>query len=115
MWNRLLPGKFGFLVPMFRNDKRPGNICEVQDSIPKNRLQWIFFEHGNPKEWMSHLPDASLQVIFAANEAPIAALLGHQNSAPNYGQQTQTTPSAGPTYIQQAQSARNVLTPRAFV
>eukprot|EP00971_Amphidinium_carterae_P083922 1660734-Amphidinium_carterae.1 len=54
---------------------------------------------------MSPLPDASLQVIFAADEAPITELPGHQNSAPTYMQQTQTTPSAGPTYIQQAQSA----------
>eukprot|EP00971_Amphidinium_carterae_P108683 2151863-Amphidinium_carterae.1 len=54
------------------------------------------------KEWMSPLPDASLQVIFAADEAPITALPGHQNSAPAYIQQTQTTPNAGPTYIQQA-------------
>eukprot|EP00971_Amphidinium_carterae_P300922 5979325-Amphidinium_carterae.1 len=51
---------------------------------------------------MSPLPDASLQVIFAADEAPITALPGHQNSAPAYIQQNQTTPSAGPTYIQQA-------------
>eukprot|EP00971_Amphidinium_carterae_P292377 5803932-Amphidinium_carterae.1 len=52
---------------------------------------------------MSPLPDASMQVIFAAGEAPITALPGSQNSAPGYiQQQAQTTPSAGPTYIQQA-------------
>eukprot|EP00971_Amphidinium_carterae_P003276 64551-Amphidinium_carterae.1 len=39
----------------------------------ENRLQWIFFEHGNPKEWISPLPDAGMQVILAADEAPITA------------------------------------------
>eukprot|EP00971_Amphidinium_carterae_P306544 6091646-Amphidinium_carterae.1 len=51
---------------------------------------------------MSPLPDASMQVIFAANEAPIAALPGSQISAPAYMQQAQTTPNAGSAYIQKA-------------
>eukprot|EP00971_Amphidinium_carterae_P096632 1912631-Amphidinium_carterae.1 len=46
-----------------------------------------------------------MQVIFAADEAPITAHIGYRNSAPNYIQQTQTMPNAGPTYIQQAQPA----------
>eukprot|EP00971_Amphidinium_carterae_P298695 5934299-Amphidinium_carterae.1 len=91
MWNRLLPGRYGSLIPMFRNDRRQRDIRELQDSIPKviafleawenvpknqqpkwyhdaladysieTRLQWIFFDQGSPKEWMSPLPDASLQ------------------------------------------------------
>eukprot|EP00971_Amphidinium_carterae_P290876 5776269-Amphidinium_carterae.1 len=43
-----------------------------------------------------------MQVIFAANEAPITALPGSQNSAPAYTQQAQTMSNAGLTYIQQA-------------
>eukprot|EP00971_Amphidinium_carterae_P134132 2657867-Amphidinium_carterae.1 len=91
MWQRLLPGRFASLIPMFRNDRRQRDIREIEDLIPKvrafleawenvpqnlqpkwyhdalagysieNRMQWIFFEHGNPKEWMSPLPEASMQ------------------------------------------------------
>eukprot|EP00971_Amphidinium_carterae_P107774 2134143-Amphidinium_carterae.1 len=119
---------------MFRNDKQQRDIRELQDYLPQvitfleawenvlknhqppwyqaalakynivERLQWIFFEHGNPKEWISPLPDVGMQVIFAEDEAPITANTGYQNSGPNYVQQTQTTPSAGPTYMQQAQT-----------
>eukprot|EP00971_Amphidinium_carterae_P103832 2056033-Amphidinium_carterae.1 len=35
MWNRLLPGKYGILIPMFRNDRRPRDIREVEDQTPK--------------------------------------------------------------------------------
>eukprot|EP00971_Amphidinium_carterae_P107717 2132898-Amphidinium_carterae.1 len=125
---------------MFRNDRRPRDIREVEDQIPKvihfleawenvpknlqpnwyrdalanysiqDRIHWIFFEHGDPKEWMSPLPDASVQVVFAEGEAPITALPGtqqpQQHSAPIYIKQEQTTPtpSAAPTYIQQSPS-----------
>eukprot|EP00971_Amphidinium_carterae_P282315 5604831-Amphidinium_carterae.1 len=119
---------------MFRNDRRQRDIREIEDQIPKvrafleawenvpqnqqpkwyrdalagysieNRMQWIFFEHGNPEDWMSPLPDASMQVIFAADEAPITALPGSQSSAPVYMSQSQTVPNAGPSYIQQASS-----------
>eukprot|EP00971_Amphidinium_carterae_P163304 3237935-Amphidinium_carterae.1 len=119
-------------LPMFCNDRRQRDIREIEDQISKvkafleawenvpqnlqpkwyrdalaghsieNRLQWIFFEHGNPKEWMFPLPETSMQVIFAADEAPITALPGSQSSAPVYIQQAQTMPSAGSSYIQQA-------------
>eukprot|EP00971_Amphidinium_carterae_P329138 6461427-Amphidinium_carterae.1 len=38
------------------------------------RLQWIFFEHSNPKEWISPLPDAEMQVIFTEPTAADAKL-----------------------------------------
>eukprot|EP00971_Amphidinium_carterae_P141865 2810087-Amphidinium_carterae.1 len=33
MWNRLLLGRYGSLIPMFRNDRRPRDICEVEDQV----------------------------------------------------------------------------------
>eukprot|EP00971_Amphidinium_carterae_P025520 503556-Amphidinium_carterae.1 len=35
MWQRLLPGRFASLIPMFRSDKRQRDIRELQDQIPK--------------------------------------------------------------------------------
>eukprot|EP00971_Amphidinium_carterae_P311093 6182359-Amphidinium_carterae.1 len=35
MWQQLLPEKYGSLIFMFCNDRRPRNICEVEDQIPK--------------------------------------------------------------------------------
>eukprot|EP00971_Amphidinium_carterae_P231121 4586675-Amphidinium_carterae.1 len=35
MWQRLLPGKYGTLIPMFRNDRRQRDIREIEDQIPK--------------------------------------------------------------------------------
>eukprot|EP00971_Amphidinium_carterae_P165068 3272174-Amphidinium_carterae.1 len=35
LWNRLLPGRFGALIPMFRNDKKQRDIRELQEYIPK--------------------------------------------------------------------------------
>eukprot|EP00971_Amphidinium_carterae_P169082 3349345-Amphidinium_carterae.1 len=35
MWQRLLPGRYGSLIPMFRNDRRQRDIRVVEDQIPK--------------------------------------------------------------------------------
>eukprot|EP00971_Amphidinium_carterae_P237038 4704397-Amphidinium_carterae.1 len=35
MWQRLLPGRFASLIPMFRNDRCPRDIREIEDQIPK--------------------------------------------------------------------------------
>eukprot|EP00971_Amphidinium_carterae_P334495 6469812-Amphidinium_carterae.1 len=35
LWNRLLPGQYGVLISMFRNDKQQRDIRELQDYIPK--------------------------------------------------------------------------------
>eukprot|EP00971_Amphidinium_carterae_P351229 6491991-Amphidinium_carterae.1 len=37
MWQRLLPGRFASLIPMFRNDRRQRDIREIEDQIPKVR------------------------------------------------------------------------------
>eukprot|EP00971_Amphidinium_carterae_P320456 6369678-Amphidinium_carterae.2 len=124
---------------MFRNDRKQRDIRELENYIPQvikfleawenvpqnnqppwyraalanynivERLKWIFFDHDNPKHWISPLPDAAMQVILAADEAPISANTGYQNSGLNYVQQTQTTPNhspnAGPSYIQHPNDA----------
>eukprot|EP00971_Amphidinium_carterae_P052757 1038864-Amphidinium_carterae.1 len=50
MWNRLLPGKYGVLIPTFRNDKKHRDVrvfeqyiplviefLEAWDNVPKNK------------------------------------------------------------------------------
>eukprot|EP00971_Amphidinium_carterae_P288632 5731051-Amphidinium_carterae.1 len=103
MWNQLLPGKYGILIPMFRQDKNPRDFREVAKEIPKvidfleawdnvpqnkqpswyrdalanyslpDRLHWIFFQHGEPKAWMAPLPNDTDQVIFAEQATPPTA------------------------------------------
>eukprot|EP00971_Amphidinium_carterae_P334253 6469413-Amphidinium_carterae.1 len=137
-WNRLLPGKYAVLIPVFRNDKKQRDIREWEDyiprviifleaweNVPKNhqppwyhaalaeydiveRLKWIFIDHGNPKEWIAPLPDASLQVIFAAGEAPITENTRVQDMSLNNMQQTQSMPqNVGSNYAQQSQTQHN--------
>eukprot|EP00971_Amphidinium_carterae_P055126 1086412-Amphidinium_carterae.1 len=107
MWNQLLPGQYGVLIPMFRNDRKQRDFRELQnyipqvikfleawDNVPKNkqppwyqaalanykivqRLQWIFFDHDNPKEWIAPLPDAGMQVIFTEAIVPILPNIPH--------------------------------------
>eukprot|EP00971_Amphidinium_carterae_P317286 6307868-Amphidinium_carterae.1 len=71
------------------------------------RLQWIFFDHDNPKDWIAPMPDDGMQVIFTENAPVEATFTGQQNSGPNYVQQTQTQQSTGPNYVQQPQTQQN--------
>eukprot|EP00971_Amphidinium_carterae_P133017 2633983-Amphidinium_carterae.1 len=134
MWNQLLPGIYGELIPMFRNSRQQQDFRVLQTQIPQvitfleawdnvtrnlqppwyqaaladysivARLKWIFFDHGSPIEWISPLPDANMQVIFTEN-VPIAAnTVGTQNAGPNNVQQPQTQPNAGSSNVQQPQT-----------
>eukprot|EP00971_Amphidinium_carterae_P235060 4664612-Amphidinium_carterae.2 len=153
MWNQLLLGQYGSLIPAFRNDRQNRDLLELQkyipqviefleawENVPQNlqppwyraaladyhivaRLQWIFFEHGNPKEWISPLPDAGTQVIFTeptATDTNVPYQPGPtyarpvqtqqpQNAVPNYAQPVQTQPQqdAAPNYSQQVQSSQS--------
>eukprot|EP00971_Amphidinium_carterae_P149179 2957790-Amphidinium_carterae.1 len=75
LWNRLLPGQYGALIPMFRNDEQQRDIRELQDNIPKviTFLEaWENVPKNHQPKWYKDAL-ANYSVISAANEAPITA------------------------------------------
>eukprot|EP00971_Amphidinium_carterae_P199445 3958193-Amphidinium_carterae.2 len=133
MWNQLLPGKYGVLIPIFRNDRKHRDFRELQKYIPQviefleawdnvsqnkqptwykaalanynivDRLQWIFFEHDNPKDWTTPLPDAGMQVIFTETSAAGANAAGN-HFGPNSAQPAQTQSNDIPKFVQPYQT-----------